>query len=1722
MSSFSHNESVERGRVQVEIESGPAASHRPSVISRNWTGPRTITVPRDHDGYGFTLRYFVVYPPPSIYKEENADDEDDRWDDFDENEDVDETRPEPLDTFFVKNVAPGGAAASAGLCEGDRIVSINGNLIGGKSYKDVVELIQSCVGDLKIGVVPRDEDILQLAYQEYVYDGASLGYTAGLEQIAQDFDMQQPSVNKWATPIISSRRTSIEENGSDSGKSKLSKYDPCVSFAAGAPIIKQDAKYAVFVNQNQTNSTSSSGKSTPGARSSGSATPPYRVTKKIDPCVTFVAGKPILTPPSESDERVRPPDFSRGAVNPLSLKKALKQSFPEEQNKEESNTRKGRVIIKQHFDKDELEVAPSTQIERGKFYGTDGNKKSSAISVLREDFRVPVPKTGVRNIQQNMVTHEGAKDGTFHLSVSLAENEHSKPHATVTYSRDLITRGQRGKITGNLTSLTSQATLVESNNNSNERSTFDRNQPARRGMRSNSREMLLRKDNRSEEKRNNKIGFVVATKEPSSQKQKISSSSDISDDDSAVENGKDADVLSADDDPDTFTGKSSRRVSYLIATATSPTMRLPHKLSDISNPEADDEDSDTFNRQCSQESVEADADDMKLLPIAKEGWLNKKLVQSADRRRRASSRTWKSLYTVLRGHYLYCYKDKIELEGSSYDDEQMQILNLKGSVVDIAHDYAKRKHVFRLATVTGSEYLFQAQDTQSLMAWVNALRDSNPEKDSNGNSYENVIVKRMKSYEGETNPPSTSPPGTTKTNNSKRGLSLKKTHFTLGYKNTKKRGLVNIHISHSKDKEVQATGFTFGLPLEKCPRGKDNEFVPVIIEHCCKVVEAKGLDYLGIYRVPGNAAAVQLLQEELDSKEPESINFEEEKWHDLNNIGSLLKSFLRKLPEPLIPKDMYSKFIDANREEDSNERLKSLRLLIRNLPDYHYQTLQFLIKHLRMIADHSEKNKMEPKNLAIVFGPTVVRTSDENMVSMVKDMSDQCRIIETLIHQAEWIYADDDGIECTTQEVVKNDSEGGRPYVASKGLLESLGQMAENYDGEQPVKAAVSKDPKDKQGVASAIMSLTNFTSGISLKLRNKAMSPVFPKRNGKQEQNTSPESENIPCGQNDDGGNSTSNLRRLASEPEILSTDMISNSRPVYNSEGENEEDLVRVKSKIKSKYNRAVQLGTAGSAPSNRANPKPPKSESRKNSTERERQPVYNNNGANITLQIPFRAEVTVREGGRKDQSSEAYRAAMLSEKTRLRLQQVSVEHQAASEKRQIEKEKIDKEREKTIRDLRQEEDDSFGDEGFPSNVRDSDDTVSCTSDSNSSSRKESLDSLSSPIAPRKYQISSRRTSENSNSEGKPSVYTLTPAEMEQREREKKQLDLFLGQFEVSDEDVKSSISDCVPSPENLAPPRSITTVDNLGAKSLDEKLRILLDPNFQEKDGKLVRRNLSSSSSNSTTSPIDSVDFSRSYNYSGSSKKADFAASIRGLDKPLKTKVIGLSATKLSMPVYTPDMAARFDNFKQKKQELEKKVSNILQDTTKSKSIYDNECNKTDEQKVASLRQKSHFSQPQKAAGPTQRVIVSASDISQFPPHRSIPHQMPPANYENLSRQNIESSLKRLDRNVQQVVELLQESQMGESSNESHELATLLNNLQRQAMPENDYNSTNISARYPLKKSGPDERNANYQVASKRGDISSAKSVIPGKGDLVRVQQWRTGQDQTKHEYNKFYPR
>lgn len=53
------------------------------------------------------------------------------------------TALEPMDTIFVKQVKEGGPAYHAGLRRGDRIVSVNGEAVTGKTYAQVIQLIQA-------------------------------------------------------------------------------------------------------------------------------------------------------------------------------------------------------------------------------------------------------------------------------------------------------------------------------------------------------------------------------------------------------------------------------------------------------------------------------------------------------------------------------------------------------------------------------------------------------------------------------------------------------------------------------------------------------------------------------------------------------------------------------------------------------------------------------------------------------------------------------------------------------------------------------------------------------------------------------------------------------------------------------------------------------------------------------------------------------------------------------------------------------------------------------------------------------------------------------------------------------------------------------------------------------------------------------------------------------------------------------------------------------------------------------------------------------------------------------------------------------------------------------------------------------------------------------------------------------------------------------------------
>ncbi|XP_058879168.1 rho GTPase-activating protein 21-like isoform X2 [Acipenser ruthenus] len=467
---------------------------------------------------------------------------------------------------------------------------------------------------------------------------------------------------------------------------------------------------------------------------------------------------------------------------------------------------------------------------------------------------------------------------------------------------------------------------------------------------------------------------------------------------------------------------------------------------------------DSGSRRDSSSDVFSDA--------SKEGWLHFRQI-STDKSKRVGSgiRPWKQMYAVLRGHSLCLYKDKKELlmQGSSQSEEELQPISIKACLIDISYSDTKRKNVLRLTT-SDCEYLFQAEDREDMLSWIRVVQEnSNLDEENAGVTSRDLISRKIKEYNtmmsssgsktehspktprqslsirqtllGAKGEQKTQSPHSPKQDPDRKLLSKDDTSPPKD-KGTWRKGIPSLMRKPFEKKAVQ--GVTFGVRLDDCPPAQTNKFVPLIVEICCQLVEERGLEYTGIYRVPGNNTAISNMQEELN-KGMSDIDIQDDKWRDLNVISSLLKSFFRKLPEPLFTNEKYADFIEANRTSDPVDRLKCFKKLLHELPDHHFETLKFLSAHLKTVADNSEKNKMEPRNLAIVFGPTLVRTSEDNMTHMVTHMPDQYKIVETLIQHYHWFFTEG-GNEDPMTPVRQENAIEAQPVPNIDHLLTNIGR----------------------------------------------------------------------------------------------------------------------------------------------------------------------------------------------------------------------------------------------------------------------------------------------------------------------------------------------------------------------------------------------------------------------------------------------------------------------------------------------------------------------------------------------------------------------------------------------------------------------------------------------------------------------------------------------------------
>ncbi|KAM6906877.1 spectrin family protein isoform 3-T3 [Xenentodon cancila] len=111
-------------------------------------------------------------------------------------------------------------------------------------------------------------------------------------------------------------------------------------------------------------------------------------------------------------------------------------------------------------------------------------------------------------------------------------------------------------------------------------------------------------------------------------------------------------------------------------------------------------------------------------PETTEGILCRK-QEMESHSKKAATRSWQNVYCVLRKGSIGFYKDsKSASNGVPYHGEVP--ISLGDAVCEVAHDYKKRKHVFKLRLGDGKEYLFQAKDEEEMSSWIRSILSSIP------------------------------------------------------------------------------------------------------------------------------------------------------------------------------------------------------------------------------------------------------------------------------------------------------------------------------------------------------------------------------------------------------------------------------------------------------------------------------------------------------------------------------------------------------------------------------------------------------------------------------------------------------------------------------------------------------------------------------------------------------------------------------------------------------------------------------------------------------------------------------------------------------------------------------------------------------------------------------------------------------------------------------------
>uniref|UniRef100_A0A672ZD93 Chimerin 2 n=1 Tax=Sphaeramia orbicularis TaxID=375764 RepID=A0A672ZD93_9TELE len=168
-------------------------------------------------------------------------------------------------------------------------------------------------------------------------------------------------------------------------------------------------------------------------------------------------------------------------------------------------------------------------------------------------------------------------------------------------------------------------------------------------------------------------------------------------------------------------------------------------------------------------------------------------------------------------------------------------------------------------------------------------------------------------------------------------------------------------------------------------------------------VRCSGMKSEGLYRVSGFSEHIEDVRLAFD-RDGDKADISASAYADINIIAGALKLYLRDLPIPVITFDLYSKFIQAAKIPNAESRLEAIHESLLQLPPAHYETLRYLMAHLKRVTLFEKDNLMNSENLGIVFGPTLMQPPEQNALTTLNDMRQQKLVVQLMIEHEDVLF----------------------------------------------------------------------------------------------------------------------------------------------------------------------------------------------------------------------------------------------------------------------------------------------------------------------------------------------------------------------------------------------------------------------------------------------------------------------------------------------------------------------------------------------------------------------------------------------------------------------------------------------------------------------------------------------------------------------------------------------